>query len=337
MIKPHITEAQKIQAIRAVKEEGLSVSVVSKALGVHRASVYRWLDRKASKKSLSREKNPLSGRQPTISGKTGRELIKILKKPASFFGYDSDLWNTTRIRQVLKKKLKIKISKSALHRTLLRFKYAFKTPEKRYDQARPQEQAEWRDKTVPEIQKTVKKNRAILYFVDEASLNLAPSLGKTWAPKGKPTIQKVTGARGSVAAISAISQKGNLLFNLFEGSKRFNGDDIIHFLTQLLQHHPRRHIVAILDRAPCHRSQKVRDFVSQHLRLEIFYLPAYSPELNPDEQVWSHLKHQELKSHKARNQKELKKLASAKLKKMAKDNRMMKGIFFRSEGSQFFV
>ena len=336
MAKAQITAAQKEQAIRAIQHEGMSVKDVSKAFGVHRATLYRWTQKKANKIPLQRQINPLSGRQPIISGQTSTDLKDILAQPATTFGYDTDLWNTTRIRQVLKKQLQVKVSKSALQRTLTKIRYAFRKPEKRYDQAKPAEQKAWKTDTIPKIKHLIGEKRAILYFLDEANLNLGPTLGKTWAPKGKPLIAKVSGKRGSVAAMSAISPNGRLLFNLFEGAKRFRSDDVIHFLDQLLCHHPRRHIAVVLDRAPCHTAKKVQTFIAKQKRLHVYYLPAYSPELNPDEQVWSYLKNQELKSHQAKTTKELKKLAMKKLKKMASNERVIKGIFFRSQGAQFF-
>ncbi len=336
MAKTHVTAAQKEQALYAIHHEGIAVEDVAKTIGVHRTTLYRWAQKKANKKTLERHVNPMSGRQSIISGETSTKLIDILAQPATDFGYDTDLWNTTRIRQVLKKKLKVEVSKSALHRTLTKLRYAFKKPDKRYDQAKPEEQQAWRTEAIPKIKSLIKEKRAILYCLDEANLNLGPTLGKTWAPKGKPLIAKVSGKRGSVAAMSAISPQGHLLFKLFEGSKRFKADDVIHFLEQMLRHHPRRHIAVVLDRAPCHTAKKVQEFIVQSKRLHVFYLPAYSPELNPDEQVWSHLKNQELQSHQAKTTKELKKLATKKLKKMASDVRVTKGIFFRSEGAQLF-
>jgi transposase len=73
-----------------------------------------------------------------------------------------------------------------------------------------------------------------------------------------------------------------------------------------------------MDQAPCHRAKKVKTFVQSQKRLHVFYLPPRSPEYNPDEKVWNHLKHHELKSHGAKTTEELRKLTHRKLKSMAK-------------------
>ena len=111
--------------------------------------------------------------------------------------------------------------------------------------------------------------------------------------------------------------------------KRIASDEIIHFLGQMLKHHPRRHLVVVMDQAPPHKSKKTQAFIDSQKRLHVFYLPSYSPSWNPDEYVWNHLKHQELKGHQAKTKAELKVLAKRKLKKMANNPQQLRGIFFR--------
>ena len=117
------------------------------------------------------------------------------------------------------------------------------------------------------------------------------------------------------------------MFRLLE--KRINADDIIHFLSQMLAHHPLRHLVVVMDKASCHVSKKTKAFMERQRRLHVFYLPSYSPDWNPDEQVWNHLKHQEMKGHQARTKAAMKQLARRKLSKMQRNPHQLRGIFFR--------
>ena len=109
---------------------------------------------------------------------------------------------------------------------------------------------------LPKIRQTVKKYRAILYFQDESTISLTALLGKTWSPRGKTPIQKVTGKRGGIAAMSAISKNGGLIFRLHD--KWIASPEIIHFLAQMLKHHHRRHLVVVMDQARPHTSKKHR-------------------------------------------------------------------------------
>jgi DDE superfamily endonuclease len=77
--------------------------------------------------------------------------------------------------------------------------------------------------------------------------------------------------RGSVSAISAFSSSGQLLFNVHDGSKRFNSADIIKFLEDILKHHARRHLVVVMDQAKCHTAKKVKQFIDSQKRLNVFY------------------------------------------------------------------
>ena len=75
-------------------------------------------------------------------------------------------------------------------------------------------------------------------------------MAKTWGPRGAKIKRKITGNRGSVSAISAISSDGKLLFNVHDGEKRYGAKDIVRFLADMLVHHATRHIVVVMDQAP---------------------------------------------------------------------------------------
>jgi transposase len=118
--------------------------------------------------------------------------------------------------------------------------------------------------------------------------------------------------------------------------KRITSTEVIAFLDQMLQHHRWRQLVVVMDQAPPHVSKKTREFIAGEDRLTVYYLPKYSPDWNPDEKVWNHLKHQELKSHRAKTTQELKQLAEEKLNKMADDHSLLQGLFFRCCVADFF-
>jgi transposase len=158
---------------------------------------------------------------------------------------------------------------------------------------------------------------------------LASVVGKTWGPVGQKTIIKTTGNRGGVSAISAITKSGGLIFNLYDD--KITSEEIIEFLHQMLNHHPRRHLVVVMDQARPHVSKMTKSFIDSKTRLHVYYLPPRSPEYNPDEKVWNHLKNEDLKSHQAKNVKELKKLTRSKLAKLSNSPSMLRGIFNRCE------
>ena len=187
---------------------------------------------------------------------------------------------------------------------------------------------------VPKIRRTVENHRAILFFQDESNISLTAFLARTWGLRGQTPKAKVTGKRAGVAATSAISRNGQLLFRRLD--KRIASREVIEFLDQMLRHHRHRHLVVVMDQAPPHTSNKTKAWIDSQPRLHVFYLPKYSPDWNPDEKVWNHLKSQELASHQAKSKAGLQPLAPRKLQSMARRPKLMRGIFFRCCVAELF-
>jgi len=317
----------RIRAVRAV-DRGMSVQEVDQAYSTHRSTVHRWVNRyKQEKGNKGLVRKPGSGRPQKLETLNSDELLSVVSMPATHFGYETDFWTCKRLCQVIKERFEISLSRCTVWRRLRNANLTYQKPERRYYEANEETRIEWIQIELPKILRAVKEYKAILYFEDESNISLTALLGKTWAPRGKTPTQTVTGKRGGIAAMSAISQRGSLLFALHE--KRIASDEIIHFLDQLLQHHKRRHLVVVMDQARPHTSKKTKKYIEKQRRLHVFYLPPYSPDWNPDEKVWNHLKHQELKGHQAKTKEEMKVLAESKLTKMASDPHTLRGIFFR--------
>lgn len=316
---------------------GKSPSELSSDYGYNKSSIHRWANDYKKNKKITRSQKPGSGRPSKINSSNGKKLLKIITKPASVYGFETDLWNTTRLQTVCRKNLKIKLSHMAIWRFLVKFEQSFKKVQKQYYETDLNAQEDWKNETLNKIKMIIKKHKAILYFEDESNISLTPVMGKSWGPIGKKIVHKVTGNRGSLSAISAISNDGRLVFNIFDGNKRFNSDDIIKFLSDMLKNQPRRHLIVVMDRATCHRSVKTKAFIESQRRLHVFYLPARSPQLNPDEQVWAYLKNHELKSHQKTNLKNLKILTKNKLNALSKNKRKIKGIFKRCDNAKLYL
>lgn len=316
----------RLRAVRAVKD-GMSICDVAKAYQTDRTTVYRWYKRYEADSASGLVRRPGSGRPRIIDKLDSGKLTELVLSSALNYGYESDLWTCSRIQETIRKKFSEKISRWTVWRRLREADLTYQKPEKKYIEASEEDRTYWRRYMVPKIRRIVKKFRAILYFQDESNISLTAFLGKTWAPSGKTPVQKVTGKRGAVSAISAICGIGRLIFKIHK--KRIASAQVIHFLAQMLRHHPRRHLVVVMDQAPPHTSQKTKEFIESQKRLHVFYLPKYSPDWNPDEKLWNHLKQQELKGHCAKTKEELQKLANQKLKKLSKSPRKLRGIFFR--------
>jgi transposase len=324
------TLAIRERAVQAISR-GLRMGEVADTFGIDRATLYRWVVRSGS---VGLERKVGSGRPRLLRGLTENELVNIVLKSATSFGFETDLWTIGRLHRVIRETYQVEISHDTVWRRLREAGLTYQKPERQYFQMDDETRQEWMRSEAPKIRRTVKKHHALLYFQDEANVSLTAFLGKTWAPRGKTPRQRVTGSRGGVAAISAINGFGRLIFKLHE--KRICSEEVIAFLGQMLAHHRKRHLVVVMDQAPPHTSHKTMNYIKTHARLHVFHLPKYSPDWNPDEKVWNHLKHQELKGHQAKTKPELRKMTEAKMQLMSSNPSLIRGIFFRCCVAEYF-
>jgi transposase len=314
--------------------EGMTIADVAVAYSVDRKTVSRWVAKFRNGGSDGLRRKAGSGRPRKLEELTEEELRQIVLPGAMAVGFETDLWTVRRLRRVIRDKFRIQLSKNTIWRRLRDAGLTYQKPEREYYEIDEATRKKWLRYEVPKIRRAVTKYHAILYFQDESNISLTAFLGKTWAPCGQTPKAKVTGKRAGVAATSAISRRGQLLFRLLD--KRIASKEVIEFLDQMLRHHRRRHLVVVMDQAPPHTSKKTKAWIDDQPRLHVFHLPKYSPDWNPDEKVWNHLKHQELASHQAKTKVELKQLARRKLQSMAKRPQLMKGLFFRCCVAELF-
>lgn len=323
----------RVHAVAAV-ERGLPVGQVANTFDIDRTTLFRWLQNYYEDGQDGLLRKTGSGRPRLLEDLEVDDLRQVVMLPASDFGYETDLWTVGRLQQVIEDICEVKVSKDTIWRRLRGAGLTYQKPERRYFEVDEKARQEWLRTEVPQIRKIVRKYRAILYFQDESNVSLTAFLGKTWAMCGQTPRVPVTGKRGGVSAMSALSGQGRLLFRLFD--KRICSGEVIDFLDQMLQHHKGRHLVVVMDQAPPHTSQMTKAYIDRQRRLHVFFLPKYSPDWNPDEKVWNHLKHHELKAHKAKTKEELKDLTKTKLTGMSKKPSLLRGLFFRCCVADFF-
>jgi transposase len=317
----------RVRGVQAVLA-GTPVTDVARAFRVDRTTIQRWLRRhREAGGDSGLQRRAVSGRPRKLQCLSEYKLKRIVLAPASRFGFETDLWTVSRLHFVLVDRFNEDVSEDTVWRRLRDAGLTWQTPEREYFQADAEERRQWQQETLPKIRETVKNTSGILYCQDEASVCLTPILGKTWAIRGQPRKVAVTGNRASVAAMSALSPRGRLVFRLHQ--KRITSGEVIDFLGQLLRHHPRRHVVVVMDQAKPHTSNLTKTYIDAQPRLHVFYLPTYSPDWNPDEKVWNHLKNHELKAHRAQTKQQLYDLAEEKLNNMSEDPDLLQGLYFR--------
>jgi transposase len=198
------------------------------------------------------------------------------------------LWTCAMVRELIRRKFDIGLSEVSVGRLLKKIGLTPQRPKWSATQQKGGLVLSWMAEDYPRIQRMAKAAGASIYFGDESSIRSDYHSGTTWAEKGKTPVIKATGSRFKLNLLSAVNAQGSLRFMVTENN--LTAEVFIDFLKRLL-HDETRPVFLIVDQHPVHRCAKVREFVdSTEGRLRIFHLPPYSPELNPDEHVWNHVK-----------------------------------------------
>lgn len=294
-------EGIRIQAVKSVVQLQNSPELVIQGLGFGRTVIYDWLKKYQEGGWQALKSSKAKGPEPKITKQEEKKLKRWLTKNPRQLAIDFGLWTLTSIQELLQKKFSKQLHISNVSRLLKRIGYTHQKPLYRAYEQNPQAVTKWQQVEYPKICKEAKKEGREIFFSDESGFRSTGAKEKTWAKKGQRPIVRTIGKRYGVNAISAISPKGHFRFSLYEGS--FTGRTFIDFLKKLLQS-SNQSITLIVDGHPAHKQKAVKKFTDNtNGRLKIYFLPPYSPELNPDEQVWQHTKpviHKEFPKSKAR-------------------------------------
>ena len=182
------------------------------------------------------------------------------------------------------------------------------------------------------IKSRAKSERVDIYFEDAAHIRSDHHAGRTWGIKGETPVVLSTGSRFSFSLISAISSRGQMRFMVREGS--VNSAVFIEFLKRLIVG-AKKKIFLIVDGGSAHKSKITRSFVdSVKSHLELFILPPYSPDLNPDELFWNHLKSHTVGRSTVTKKLDLTKKVTRSMKSLQKNKEKIRS-FYQKQGLRY--
>ena len=282
-------EAMRERAVRSI-QDGESPEVVADVLGLNRSTVYGWLAQYRRGGWGALKAKPLFGRPPKLDGKKLKWIFSAVahKNPLQF-KFEFALWTREMVAKLIKDKYGIVLSVVSVGRLLAQLGITCQKPLRR---ALEQDEAlvqQWLKQDYPKIRVLAQREKAEIYFGDAAHLRSDHHSGRTWAKKGETPVVSSTGARFRMSLISAITARGHMRFMIKEKGG-VNATVFIEFLKRLMVGSKRK-IFLIVDRGPAHVAKMTKAFVATlNGALRLFFLPPYSPDRNPDELVWKHLK-----------------------------------------------
>jgi transposase len=285
----HTQESLRIRAVASV-QEGQSPELVAKIVGIHRDTIYDWLAKYRQGGWNALKRRPAPGRAPKLNAAAMRWIYRaVVEKTPQQFRFEYALWTRAMVAALILRTFKVRLAANSVGRLLAQLGITCQKP---LSKAREQDATlveRWLAEEYPMIKAAAAKENAAIYFGDAAHIRSDHHAGKTWGKKGVTPVISRTGARYGMRLISAITAKGQMRFMIKERGG-VNADVVIEFLKRLVAG-AKQPIFLIVDRGPAHRAKKTARFVeSLKGALRLFFLPSYSPDRNPDELVWKHLK-----------------------------------------------
>jgi transposase len=287
-------EALQVLRLRALRglELGYSELELAELLGVCHETISRW-----------RTAYRADGLPALPGGRTGRPLgsgrllsdqqaqrIKAcidLHAPEEV-GIPHALWTRRAVRELIRRDCGIDLAERTVGLYLRRWGYTSKRPARRARQQDPDEVEQWLLETYPAIESQAERQGAEVRWADEVGVAADQHPGYGYARAGERATMAVPRPHIRVNQISAISNEGAVRFMTDKGA--LDAAVFLTFLARLIAEAPRK-VLLIVDRLQAHKTPEVDAWVQAHRdRIEVFYLPAYSPALNPVEYLNNDLK-----------------------------------------------
>ena len=301
-------------AVKAVLEGAKQVAV-AKLYGVTRRAVAKWLRsyRDSGLQALTAKPKgrPKGGSLlPWQAAQIAKTVVDHHPEQLKLPFY---LWTREAVAKLIHRKFGIRVSLSTAGRYLKRWGFTPQKPVRRALEQNPQEVRNWLEKEYPAIRQQAKSEKAQIFWGDEMGLRSDHAVGRSYGLRGHTPVIVTTGKRFGCNMISAITNQGRLNFMVFKS--RFTALVFLEFLNRLIRQSQRK-VFLIVDRHPVHRSKKAKKWLEEQSdRIRLFFLPSYSPELNPDELLNQDVKSNTIRKNRPSQQDELVKNLRSYLRK----------------------
>ncbi|WJW76706.1 IS630 family transposase [Thiohalobacter sp. IOR34] len=275
-----LTELRK-RGVMAV-QNGESPEDVARILGISRVTIYNWLAlyRRGGPDALDARKR--GGRKRKLDAKSMEWLYEaITRKTPDQYRFPFVLWTSRLVGELIKEQLGISLSKASVCRLLNQLGLSAQRPLMRAHQQSPEQVDHWMNNEFPSIRAKAKREKAEIWFADEAGIRVDAYADANCLPKGGRSIVSSVGARIELSHISAVSPQGDFRFMCV--GRCVSSGLFIDFLKRMIRSTERK-VFLIVDSHPTHKAKMVGEFVESVAdRLELIFLQPCSPEPNPDE------------------------------------------------------
>ncbi len=300
-------EEKRKQAVRLYKRK-MNYREISEVVGVTQLTVGKWI-RKYKAEGLTALKSRTRGRPQGVGRWLDANQEKairrqIMDKTPDQLKLDYALWTRKSVQEFIEQETGVKLAIRTVGKYLSLWGFTPQKPLRKAYEQRPTEVNLWLKESYPEIKAQAKRENAEIYWGDETGLRNDCQHERGYAPKGKTPVIRLNANRVSTNMISAITNQGTVRFQVFEGT--MNADILVTFCKRLIKS-AKRKVYLILDNLRVHHAKVFKAWLEKNRdEIAVYYLPAYSPELNPDEYLNCDLKAGVHSGKPARNKDQLK-------------------------------
>jgi transposase len=330
--------AERRRTVMTLRAKGWPYETIAQHTGLSRTGVFNICKRIQAKGQVAIDDRP-RGRPVGLSRKlTPEQETQVQKlitdKTPDQLRMDFALWNRLAVMQLIQDQFGIALTPQGVGKYLARWGFTPQKPiEKAYEQ-RPEAVQAWLDAQYPEIAQRAKAEGAEIHWGDETGLRSDDVRGRSYAPAGQTPQIRVGKRREGLSVMSTVTNRGKVRWKAFEGA--INADILIDFMKRLVkdakagatQTQGCNKVFLILDNLRVHHSKPVKAWLEENKEhIEVFYLPSYSPELNPDEMLNAHLKQVITTAAPARLKGDLKTAVTRQLRRLQKLPQLVKSFF----------
>lgn len=315
-------------AIR-LKESGKTYKAIAEIVHVQPTTICAWYKayQQGGKKAIKiKKRGRPSGSCRTLTAAQENEIQKaIVDKCPDQLKFPFALWTRIAVQQLIKELFSIKMPIRTVGEYLKRWNYTPQKPLKKAYKQNPKAVSAWLKEEYPTIARRSKDEKAEIHWGDETGLCNDSYYGRSYAPRGETPAIKVHPRCQRVNLISTVTNQGKVRFMIYKD--KMNSQTLIQFMNRLIKDSDRK-VFLILDNLRVHHSHMVKDWLKDHeTEIEIFFLPSYSPELNPDEYLNCDLKIGVHSKVPARTKEQLAKKTLSHLRKLQKMPGRVKNYF----------
>jgi transposase len=276
----------------AMHAAGNAQLAIAAALGLHKNTVYRWLKgwRVAGAAALKAKKRGRRDEAKRLLGAAQAAEIRQLMTEHCPDQLDLPwaLWGREAVRDLVRARFGVRLALRTVSDYLRRWRFTPQRPIRRALERQDAAIQTWLAEHYPRIAARAKAEGAVIHWGDETGISNQAVYGRSFAPKGQTPVLRRPATRRTLSMISAVTNRGMLRFMLYEGA--LNAGLFLAFLQRLMRSAAGK-VFLIVDNLKVHKAGKVQAWVTEHReRIELFFLPAYAPEHNPDEFLHSDLK-----------------------------------------------